>query len=162
MPGQRRSTVAMSAERRYLLAQSWYRPDVAVARDPDAGITTGAIAAPQPATQWSVASYRRQLNVTGHQTTQAQRTALGGPQRTHMAVGPFASRAEAERMRHELEGLGPVAVGGDQRGRRAVLSRARRSARRCRRGGGSAANGRARRGRPQRCGRRGRQVGVRH
>jgi peptidoglycan lytic transglycosylase len=99
-----------AAERRYLLAQSWYRPNVAVAAGPEARITTGAIAAPEPATQWSVASYRRQLNVTGHETTQAQRTALGGPQRSNMAVGPFASRAEAERMHHELENLGPVAV----------------------------------------------------
>ncbi|MEE9547009.1 MAG: SPOR domain-containing protein, partial [Hyphomicrobium sp.] len=35
---------------------------------------------------------------------------LGGPPHSYVEAGVFSSRAQAERRRHELNGLGPVAV----------------------------------------------------
>jgi len=98
------------AERRHLAAQSWHRGGIDVARLPSSDIETGAIGAPGWAPAWSVASYRRQLKDAARAAPSGQRATLGGPQRTLRDVGPFATRAEAERMRHELEDLGPAAV----------------------------------------------------
>jgi rare lipoprotein A len=108
-----------SAELRHLAAQSWYRANVA-----DRGgssWTTGTIAKTErvteavaepvsdPAPQWSVATYRRQL-LEAAGKSDSGRTSLGGPQRSRLVIGPLGSLAEAERMRHEVEDIGPVAV----------------------------------------------------
>lgn len=103
-----------SAERRHLAAQSWQGPGRAYASYAGSAISTGAIAVVEPerapAQQWSVTRYRRQLNAKAAGSRQSARNALGGPQRSRLSVGPFATRAEAERMRHELESVGPATV----------------------------------------------------
>ena len=111
-----------SAELRHLAAQSWYRPNVADRAA--AEWTTGTIAKPvavtqsvssvsepvsEPSSQWSVASYRRQL-LDGAGKSDTERTSLGGPQRSRLVIGPLGSLAEAERMRHEVEDIGPVTI----------------------------------------------------
>ena len=135
-----------SAERRQLAAQSWHRPGRAYASSAGSPISTGAIATIEPeratAPQWSVTSYRRQLNAQAAGSRENRRTALGGPQRSRLSVGPFASRAEAERMRHELDNLGPGGSGAYRRRRRTVLPGARRPARRSCRRRSSRGNGR--------------------
>jgi peptidoglycan lytic transglycosylase len=76
-----------AAERRHLAAQPWYQGNLNVAQGVNAGtsdITTGAIGA-------------------GNRFA-----ALGGPAKGAGNVGPFATLAEAERMRHEMEGRGTV------------------------------------------------------
>ncbi|MGZ5851978.1 MAG: hypothetical protein ACXWJH_05335, partial [Hyphomicrobium sp.] len=60
-----------------------------------------AMAALESDPNWSVAGYRQRLN--GQGTKGATREALGGPQSTIVDVGPFATLAEAERMRHVLK-----------------------------------------------------------
>jgi rare lipoprotein A len=102
-----------SAERRHLAAQAWHEPNRAYASYRSSPISTGAIAVAQPAAerpQWSVTSYRRQLSNKTAEGVSPQRAALGGPQGSRLSVGPFASVAEAERMRHELGNLGPARV----------------------------------------------------
>jgi peptidoglycan lytic transglycosylase len=87
-----------AAERRHLASQSWHRGNVKVAQR-DSGIVTGSLERPAPA--WSVVRYRRQrhANIVGGG---ASRASLGGPEHEFVTVGPFASRAEAARMRHML------------------------------------------------------------
>ena len=108
-----------SAELRHLAAQPWYRPNVADRAA--AEWTTGTIAKPEPVTQalservskssgqWSVANYRRQL-LDGAGKSDQVRTSLGGPQRSRLVIGPLGSLAEAERMRHEVEVIGPATI----------------------------------------------------
>jgi peptidoglycan lytic transglycosylase len=72
------------AERRHLAAQSWYQGDLNVAQAAASEITTGAIGQHAPV------------------------AALGGPALPHGEQGPFATIAEAERMRHELEGRATI------------------------------------------------------
>jgi rare lipoprotein A len=108
-----------SAELRHLAAQSWYQPNVATRAAPE--WATGTIAKPEPVAQavvepvsdstpqWSVATYRRQL-LEAAGKSDSGRTSLGGPQRSRLVIGPLNSLAEAERMRHQVEDIGPVAV----------------------------------------------------
>lgn len=99
------------AERQYLAQQSWYDgANRAIASGYGTNISTGAIPAPEAPPEWSVASYRRQKSAARAEGAEAQPATLGGPQRTRMSVGPFASLAEAERMRHELQDLGPITI----------------------------------------------------
>lgn len=75
------------AERRHLAAQAWYRGRLNLAQAGQSGtsvITTGAIA------------------------DGGQFAALGGPPRRASGFGPFATLAEAERMRHELKGRATI------------------------------------------------------
>ncbi len=74
------------AERRHLAAQPWYRGRLNVAQANTSNITTGAL---------------------GHG---AHLAALGGPTKGVSEYGPFATRAEAERMRHELEGRATIVL----------------------------------------------------
>jgi rare lipoprotein A len=106
-----------TAELNHLAAQSWYSPNVAARAT--AGWTTGTIARPEPvaesepvgdaAAPWSVANYRRQL-LNGADKSGEGRTSLGGPQRSRLVIGPLGSLAEAERMRHQVEDIGPVTI----------------------------------------------------
>ncbi len=50
---------------------------------------------------WSVAGHRQRANNQGR--TPVTRETLGGPQSSIIDVGPFATLAEAERMRHVLK-----------------------------------------------------------
>jgi rare lipoprotein A len=101
------------AERQHLAAQSWYRPQVAQS----AGWSTGTVAKAEPvsdqfasAPQWSVVTYRRQLAGAKSDPNSDMRASLGGPQRSRLVIGPLGSLAEAERMRNEVENIGPVAI----------------------------------------------------
>lgn len=107
-----------AAERRHLASQSWYRGDRRIAQAPSSQITTGAIAAAPSRPDRPVLSYRQRLAGNASDPSQPRRTALGGPGRAYIDVGPFSSRAEAARMGHELEHLGPVAIeqAGEQAG----------------------------------------------
>jgi rare lipoprotein A len=96
-----------AAERRHLAAQPWYGGNLDVAQMQSSDISTGAIGTTETTPAWSVAEYRQQLNADAPQTRPAT---LGGPARAPVNAGSFSTRAEAERMRHELEGLGPVVV----------------------------------------------------
>ncbi len=98
------------AERRHLAAQSWYEGDLKVASHPGTAISTGAVAVSESAPAWSVTSYRRQLDGDARDGAASGRTSLGGPDSQSVSVGPFSTRAEAERMRHELAHLGPASV----------------------------------------------------
>jgi rare lipoprotein A len=75
------------AERRHLAAQAWYRGNLNVAQAAaTSGITTGALG------------------------RGALAAGLGGPMRRAAQYGPFATRAEAERMRHELDGRATIVL----------------------------------------------------
>jgi rare lipoprotein A len=69
------------AERRHLAAQPWSRGNLDVAYVPASDISTGSLDEAAPA-------------------------ALGGPAQGPADIGPFATRAEAERMRHTMEAPG--------------------------------------------------------
>jgi rare lipoprotein A len=69
------------AERRHLAAQPWSRGNLDVAYLPASDISTGSLDDAAPA-------------------------ALGGPAQGPADIGPFATRAEAERMRHTMEAPG--------------------------------------------------------
>jgi rare lipoprotein A len=73
-----------AAERRHLAAQPWYDANFGVAYAPASDLVTGAIGPSGPSAGTS------------------RPAALGGPLRQAAGAGPFASRAEAERMRHEM------------------------------------------------------------
>ena len=88
-----------SAERRYLMAQSWYQSETRVA-------STSGIDELLDGLGWSVASYRKRL-VEPDGTV--QRSGLLGRE-TLMEVGPFSTRSEAERMCHDLSQYGPARV----------------------------------------------------
>jgi len=90
------------AERRYLASRPWYRSNFNVARAPDSNISTGAIG--KPGAGWPAAASRQRWDARSRQTS----AALGGPAPLASDVGPFATRAEAERMRHEMHGRGVV------------------------------------------------------
>jgi hypothetical protein len=82
-----------------------------------AGWSTGTVAKAEPvsdqfasAPQWSVVTYRRQLAGAQSDPNPDMRASLGGPQRSRLVIGPLGSLAEAERMRHEVEEIGPVAI----------------------------------------------------
>jgi rare lipoprotein A len=101
-----------SAERRHLAAQSWYGGRRAGESD-TASITTGSVntkrvrtvdyaaSPPPPEPTWSVDRYRRgELE----STKQAESILTKPPVDTYVRVGPFATQAEAERLRHMLGG----------------------------------------------------------
>ncbi len=101
-----------SAERRHLAAQSWYAGRRA-AQSETASITTGSVSAkrvrtvdygaapPPPEPTWSVDRYRRgELE----NTKQAESILTKPPVDTYVRVGPFATQAEAERLRYMLGG----------------------------------------------------------
>jgi len=96
-----------ATERQYLAAQSWHGPgnqNQAVAQNERTEPPLDAMAALESDPNWSVAGYRQRLNGQGSQGTKgATREALGGPQSSIVDVGPFATLAEAERMRHVLK-----------------------------------------------------------
>jgi len=69
-----------------LASQPWYRANLNVAQGATSDITTGALGGG------------------------AYPAALGGPAKGPAEVGPFATLAEAERMRHEMEGRGTVVI----------------------------------------------------
>jgi len=98
------------AERRFLVAQAWHRGNVSVAQGPGSAISTGAIGGTAPGPDWSVVTYRQRVNGTPRETAAAPRATLGGPEAAPAESAVFSTRAEAERMRHELEPLAPVAV----------------------------------------------------
>jgi len=91
-----------ATERQYLAAQSWHgAPNQAVAQNEPAELPLDAMAALEPDPNWSVAGYRQRANTQGRPPE--TREALGGPQSSIIDVGPFATLAEAERMRHVLK-----------------------------------------------------------
>ncbi len=98
------------AERRHLVAQAWYEGNLKIASARGAGISTGGAAVSKSVPAWSVTSYRRELDGNVGDDAAAGRASLGGPQGESITVGPFSTRAEAERMRHELQNLGPVTL----------------------------------------------------
>ncbi len=91
-----------ATEQKYLAAQSWHGAGGrAVASNHGSGLPLDAMAALESDPNWSVAGYRQRLN--GQRASGATREALGGPQSSIIDVGPFATLAEAERMRHVLK-----------------------------------------------------------
>lgn len=88
-----------SAERRYLMAQSWHQDSTKVA-------DASGIDQILEGLGWSVASYRKRL-VEPDGTV--QRSGLLGRE-TLLEVGPFSTRSEAERMCHDLRQYGPARV----------------------------------------------------
>ena len=105
------------AERQHLAAQDWNGGNVSVASATAAygraaSISTGSINRPSPAVAWSVLGYRQALATSRQESPGAPPAGLGGPTDTYVNVGPFASRAEAERMRHMLSAFGEAEVGG--------------------------------------------------
>ncbi len=103
------------AERRHLAAQEWHpgNVDVAAAYNRGASISTGSINRPSPTAPWSVVGYRQMLATSRHGLPGAPPAGLGGPIDSYVNVGPFASRAEAERMRYTLSEFGEAEVGTD-------------------------------------------------
>ena len=109
-----------SAERRHLAAQNW-SGGARYAGAPAAPLATGSLAAAQPATRiaaapqpsapptWELARYRRGADAP--RLGEKSASALGmPPARTYLRVGPFASEAEAERLRFMLGGSDPSVV----------------------------------------------------
>jgi rare lipoprotein A len=108
-----------SAERRYLAAQSWYSGSRAD-QQTTASITTGSVStkkvrtveyrqtpAPAPAPSWSVVQYRRgELDSSKQAESILTKPAVD----TYVRVGPFATRAEAERLRYMLAGPDPSLI----------------------------------------------------
>jgi rare lipoprotein A len=116
------------AERQHLATQPWYRPDVAAN---SSGWTTGTIAKAEPVAdaspaegfspQWSVMGYRRELAGGKTAPSPDTRASLGGPERSRLVIGPFGSLSEAERMRNEVESLGPTSIEGTNEGSGSVF-----------------------------------------
>ena len=102
-----------AAERRHLASQPWYRGNLDVAQAETSDISTGAIADPEATASWSAAAYRQRLLSASRQGSGS--VALGGPEPAAADIGPFASRAEAERMRHEMHDSSVVVIEGVQR-----------------------------------------------
>ncbi len=96
------------AERRHLAQQPWYRGNVNVARVETSDISTGTIADPATTASWTVAAYRQRMLAASRGT--AAPTALGGPELAAADIGPFELRAEAERMRHEMQDPGAIVI----------------------------------------------------
>jgi rare lipoprotein A len=91
-----------ATEQQYLAAQSWHGgANQAVAQNERTDLPLDAMAALESDPNWSVAGYRQLANNQGR--TPGTREALGGPQSSIIDVGPFATLAEAERMRHVLK-----------------------------------------------------------
>ena len=106
------------AERRHLAGMDWNGGNVNVASAPvayghAASISTGSINRPNPAAPWSVVGYRQALKSSRRESPGAPPAGLGGPSDTYVNVGPFASLAEAERMRYTLSEFGEAEVGTD-------------------------------------------------
>lgn len=98
------------AERRYLAAQSWHQARRRLAEGPAAGSNMGAAEPNLTASTWTITrNCNNQLTSAGHGFA-AQRASLGGPPRSYVVSGTFRFRAQAERMSHELKGLGPIEV----------------------------------------------------
>jgi rare lipoprotein A len=97
------------AEREHLAQQAWNRPGAPPAEPFAADWPTASIEPNEPAAAWSVTSYRRQLSEGRRSAPGTGRSTLGGPDTAHSDVGAFATRAEAERMRHALERAGALA-----------------------------------------------------
>lgn len=98
-------------ERRHLAAQTWSRrggPQYAQAAPNRSVAPTQTY---QAAPSWSVTNYRGQLATSDTRNqSYGRRSSLGGPALAYVEAGRFDSRASAERMRHELEGVGPGRV----------------------------------------------------
>jgi rare lipoprotein A len=91
-----------AAEQQYLAAQSWHGgANPAVAQNERTDLPLDAMAALESDANWPVAGYRQRANNQGR--TPGTREALGGPRSSIIDVGPFATLAEAERMRHVLK-----------------------------------------------------------
>jgi rare lipoprotein A len=89
-------------EKKYLAAQPWHaESSVAVAQNDRTELPLDAMAALESQPAWSVASYRQRQEML--RRAPGSREALGGPQSSIIDVGPFATLAEAERMRHVLK-----------------------------------------------------------
>jgi rare lipoprotein A len=89
-------------EKKYLAAQSWHgEPNRAVAQNERMELPLDAMAALESQPSWSVAGYRQRQEML--RRAPGSREALGGPQSSIIDVGPFATLAEAERMRHVLK-----------------------------------------------------------
>jgi len=106
------------AERQHLAAQDWNGRYASVASAPaghgrGAAISTGSINRPDAAAPWSVVGYRQALESSRREAPGGPPSGLGGPPDTYVNVGPFASRAEAERMRYALNEFGTAEVGTD-------------------------------------------------
>jgi rare lipoprotein A len=102
-----------TAEQRHLASQTWYRGAFDVAQNRPSQwstVSTGAIVSNERDAGWSFITYREGLRSASADRPGVRRDTLGGPERSHVDVGPFASEAEAERMRHELEPSGPATV----------------------------------------------------
>lgn len=98
------------AERQYLASQRWSRDDFNVAQGPSAITTASVTRGYDPPPAWSVTGYRESVAASGRPSLASRPTGLGGPAPSYVEAGIFSTRADAERMRHELEGLGPVEV----------------------------------------------------
>lgn len=96
-----------AAERRHLAAQSWHRANLNVARAQSSPIETGSVRIHSP--PWSVMTYRQTAHNAQSNAT-AERKALGGPEHNFVVVGPFATRAQAARMRYTLNSANSAAA----------------------------------------------------
>lgn len=105
------------AERQHLAAQNWRggytNVAAASAYARGASISTGSIDRPNAAASWSVVGYRQALQSSRRGSPGVAPAGLGGPPDTYVNVGPFTSRAEAERMRYALSEFGTAEVGID-------------------------------------------------
>ena len=98
-----------AAERQHLAQQAWNRSEPPPAEPFAADVPTASIESRQPAARWSVTSYRRQLSESRRSAAGPGRSTLGGPVPAQIDAGLFATQAQAERMRHELERAGAPA-----------------------------------------------------
>ncbi len=102
------------AERRHLAAQPWYDGNLNVAYGPGSDITTGAIADAGAGANRSGSAYRQRMAALPRRASGS--AALGGPLRPRADAGPFALRAQAERMRHEMGEAGAVVLEEQEEG----------------------------------------------
>ena len=106
-----------AAERRHLAAQPWYRGNLNVAQVETSDISTGTIADPATTARWTLAAYRQRMLAASRAA--AGSAALGGPEAS-ADIGPFESRAEAERMRYEMHDPGAMVIEGDKKASQAI------------------------------------------
>lgn len=97
-------------ERRFLASQRWHRTRRRLAEGTAVRAESGGAGSIVTASTKSIARNRNTQMASVGNVFATQRASLGGPPRSYVAVGVFPSRAQAERRRHELKGLGPVAV----------------------------------------------------
>lgn len=98
------------AERRYLAAQPWHRARRRLAKGTVEGSKNGIAEPIVTASPWTITRNRNNQMASAGHVFATRRASLGGPPRFYVSASVFPSRAQDERLRHELKGPGPIEV----------------------------------------------------